>query len=68
MFGNINEMYQALSEMNNHSLLTKADHPSGALLSVVQHLLQVELYQVCVIEIQARVLLKLNYILSKLNT
>lgn len=46
MFGNINEMYQALSEMNNHSLLTKADHPSGALLSVVQHLLQVELYQV----------------------
>jgi hypothetical protein len=46
MFGNINEMYQALSEMSNHSLLTKADHPSGALLSVVQHLLQVELYQV----------------------
>ena len=46
MFGDVGEMFQALLEMNNHSLLTKADHPSGALLSVVQHLLQVQQYQV----------------------
>lgn len=45
MFGDLNEMYQAITEMNNHSLLMKNDHPSGALLSVVQHLLQVQHYQ-----------------------
>lgn len=45
MFGDINEMYQALSEVDGNSLLTKNVHQSGALLSLVQHLLQVELYQ-----------------------
>ena len=47
MFGDIDEMHQALNEMNNHVLLSKADHPSGALLSVVQHVLQLQQYQVC---------------------
>lgn len=49
MFGDLNEMYQAITEMNNHSLLMKNDHPSGALLSVVQHLLQVQHYQVSLV-------------------
>lgn len=46
MFGNLDELHQARNEMNNHVLLTRADHPSGALLSVVQHMVQVQQYQV----------------------
>ena len=47
MFGDLNEMFQALAEMNNYALLSKTAHPSGALLSVCQHMLQVQQYQVC---------------------
>ncbi|XP_047133859.1 uncharacterized protein LOC100207024 isoform X1 [Hydra vulgaris] len=45
MFGDLNEMFQALAEMNNYALLSKTTHPSGALLSVCQHMLQVQQYQ-----------------------
>lgn len=46
MFGSADEMQQALLEMNNLAVLSKADHPSGALLSVIQHMIHVQEYEV----------------------
>ena len=46
MFGDIDEMYQALAEMNGHNVLCETDHPAGALMSVVQHVLKVQIADV----------------------